>query len=124
MPSLRDLEYRSHFLIIKPSIIEEVRRTVIHITRKSQCIYTICSQRYKSNSISSSYSESDSDLDFTSSNSNSSIEKDFIKIKYSSHSKKKYANISNKNKSISTSCLATTTSNFKQEFSITIKGVI
>jgi len=33
---LRSKQYRFHFFIIKPSTIEEVRRTVIHITRKGQ----------------------------------------------------------------------------------------
>jgi len=37
---LRFKQYRSHFLITKPSTIEEVRTTVIHITRKGQWIHT------------------------------------------------------------------------------------
>ena len=41
-------QYRSHFLIIKPSIMEEVRRTVVHITRKGQWIHTTGSKRHKS----------------------------------------------------------------------------
>ena len=56
---LRSKQYRSHFLITKPSTMEEVRRTVIHITRKGQWIHTTSSKRYKSDSTSSSCSESD-----------------------------------------------------------------
>jgi len=33
---LRFKQYRSHFLIIKPSAMKDIRRTVIHITRKGQ----------------------------------------------------------------------------------------
>jgi len=113
---LRSKQYRSHFLIIKPSTMEEVRRTVIHITRKGQSIYTTSSKKHKSDSTSSSCSESDSDWDSSSSNSVSSMEEDFIKMNHSSYSKKKHASISQKDKSLDTSYPATT-SNSKQESS-------
>ena len=45
------------------------------------------------------------------------MEEDFIKMKYSGHSKKKHAGISQKDKSLGTSHPATTTSNSKQESS-------
>jgi len=90
---------------------------VIYITRKGQWIYTTSSKRHKSDSTSSSCYESDSDSDSSSSDSTSSIEEDFIKIKHSSHSKKKHAGISQKDTSLGTSYPATTTSNSKQESS-------
>jgi len=93
---LRSKQYRVHFLIIKPFTMEEVRRTVGRITRKGQWIYITSSKRYKSNRTSSICSESDSDSGFSSSNGVSSMEKDFIKMKDSSHSKKKHAGISPK----------------------------
>ena len=37
---LRSKQYKSHFLITKPSTMEEVRRSVIHITRKGQWMDT------------------------------------------------------------------------------------
>ena len=107
---LRSKQYRSHFLITKPSTMEEVRRTAIHITRKGHWIHT----------TSSSYCESDSDPDFSSSDSVSSMEKDFIKTKHSSHSKKKHASISQKDKRLGTSHPAAT-SNSKQEINRLIK---
>ena len=114
---LRSKQYRSHFLITKPSTMEEVRRTVIHITRKGQWIHTTSNKKHKSDSTSSSCSESDSDSDSSTSDSDSSMEEDFIKMKHSSHSKKKHAGISQKDKSLGTSHPATTTSNSKQESS-------
>jgi len=100
---LRSKQYRSHFLITKPSTMKEVRRTVIHITRKGQWIHTTSSKKHKSDSTSSSCSESESDSDASSSDSISSMEEDFIKMKHSSHSKKKHASISQKDKSLGTS---------------------
>jgi len=45
------------------------------------------------------------------------MDQDFIKMKSSSHSKKKHAGFSQKDKSLVTSHQATTTSNSKQEYS-------
>jgi len=89
---LRSKQYRSHFLVIQPSTIEEVRRTVIHITRRGQYIYAT-DKKYKSDITSSSCSESNSNSDSSSSDSDSSIEEDFIKMKSHSHSNKKHAGI-------------------------------
>jgi len=101
--------------------MDEVERTVIHITREGQCIHT-SNKKYKSDSTSSSCSESDSDSDSSSSDSNSPMKEDFIKMKSSSHSKKKHAGITQKDKSSSTS-YAAITSNSKQESS-EIDGLI
>ena len=114
---LRSKQYRSHFLITKPFTMKEVRRTVIHITRKGQWIYITSRKRYKSDSTSSSCSDSDSNSDSSISASASLIKKDFIKMIYSSYSKKKHAGISQRNKSLGTSYLTTTTSTSKQESS-------
>jgi len=89
---------------------------VIYITRKGQWIHATSSMKHKSDSTSSSCFESDSHLDSSSSDSVSSMEEDFIKMKHSSHSKKKHAHISQKDKSLDTSHLAIT-SNSKQESS-------
>jgi len=102
--------------------MEEIRRTVLHITRKGQWIYITSSKKHKSDSTSSSCSESDLDSNSFSSDSVSSMEEDFIKMKHSSHSKKKHASISQKNKSLSASHPAIT-SNSKQESS-EIDGLI
>ena len=91
---LKSKQHRSHLSIIKLSTIERVKRTVIHIIRKGQWIYTTSSKRYKFDSPDSSCSESDSDSGSSSSNSNSLIEKDFIKMKLSSYFKNKHAGIS------------------------------
>jgi len=109
---LRSKQYRSHFLITKPSTIE-VRRTVIHISRKGQWIHTTNDKRHKSDSSNSSDSESDS----SNSDSDSSMEEDFIKMRSVSHSKKKHTSISQKHKGISTGHSVTTASNSKQESS-------
>jgi len=53
---LRSKQYRSHFFITKPSTMEEVRRTVIHITRKGQWIHTTSNKKHKSDSTSVSVS--------------------------------------------------------------------
>ena len=94
-----------------------VRRTVIHNTRKGQWIHITSNKKHKSDSTSSSCSESDLDSDCSSSDSDSSMEKDFIKMKSSSHSKKKHAGISQEDKSLGISYPAITTSNSKQESS-------
>ena len=85
------------FFITKPSTMEEVERTVIHITREGQCIHT-SNKKYKSDSTSGSCSESGLYSDSPNNDSDSSIEKGFIKMKSSSHSKKKHAGISQKDK--------------------------
>jgi len=80
---LRSKQYRSHFLITKPSTMEEVRRTVIHITRKGRWIHTTSNKKHRSDSTSNSCSDSESDSDSSSSNSDSSMEEDFIGMKSS-----------------------------------------
>jgi len=60
-------QYRFHFFVTKPSTMEEVRRTVIHITKKGQWIHTTSNKKCKSESTSSSCSESDSHSDSSSS---------------------------------------------------------
>ena len=65
--------YRSHFLITRPSTMEEVRQTVLHITRKRQW-----NASTKSNSDSDS---EDNDSCSEESSEDSSKEEDFIKMK-------------------------------------------
>jgi len=81
--------------------MEEVRRTVVYITRKGQWSHTTSSWKHESNgSTSSSSSESDSNSEALSSDSDSSIEEDFIRMKStSSHSKKRHTSISRNDKS-------------------------
>ena len=81
--------YRSHFLITKPSTMEEVRQIVLHITRKMQ--WNTSKRAY-----SDSDSDSDNDLDFSESNlssnssdESSSKENNYIRMRSSSSCKKK-----------------------------------
>jgi hypothetical protein len=78
---------RSHFLITKPSTMEEVRRTVIHITQKSQWNHKRRSSHSDSDDSSSDHTDSDSDQN-SSSDSDSSMEEGFIKMKTTSKKKK------------------------------------
>ena len=110
---LRSKQDRSHFLITKPSIMEEVRRTAIHIIRKSQWIYITNDERHKSDSSNSS----DSDSDFSNHDSDSSMEEDFIRTRPVGHSKKKHTSISQKDKGISTGHSVITANNSKQKHS-------
>ena len=99
---LRSKQYRSHFLITKPSTMEEVRRTVIHITRKGQWIHTTNKKHNSDSSSSSTSSDSESESSSTTSDSDSSMEEDFIRMKsVSSHSKKKHIGTSKKDKGVS-----------------------
>jgi len=88
--------YRSHFLITKPSTMEEVRQIVVHITRKRQWN---TDHRIDSDSDSNENSDSTNSSSANSSSDKSMKKNEFIKMKNSTKKKnEKQGSFSNPNK--------------------------